>query len=72
MSKVPSIFNEGQPNALNQDNAQVRWCLERCKKCHSLVTLQVLANDIPCFLKCMVCDEQHIYSEEDLKEMNLL
>jgi len=72
MSKVPSIFNEGQSNALTPDNAQVRWCVERCKKCKSLVTLMILASDIPCYLKCMVCDEQHIYSEQDLEKMRLI
>lgn len=72
MSKVPSIFNENERNALTADNAQIRWCIERCKKCFSITTVMFLAKDIPSFLKCMVCNESYLYSEDDLREMNLL
>ena len=72
MSNIPSIFNEGQSNCLTPDNAQVRWCVERCKKCRSLVTVIVLASDIPCFRRCMVCDDIHLYSEDELKKMSLI
>jgi len=72
MSQVPSIFNQNLQNSLTSDNARIQWCIEECKKCSSLVTMKVLAQDKPCFLKCMVCDEMYFYTENDLKERHLL
>lgn len=71
MSQVPSIFKEGK-DALSSDNAVIQWCIERCKKCSSLATLRILAQDKPCFLKCMVCDEIYLFTEDDLKELHLI
>ena len=72
MSRVPSIYNDSKPNALRTENAQIRFCVDRCGHCNALTTIQFLANDIPCFLRCFACNTERLYSEEDLKEMHLL
>ena len=71
-NSVPSIYNEGHPHALTPENAQIRWCVQRCHKCNCLFTVQLLANDIPTAYKCMSCDTLYMYNENELKNMGVL
>jgi hypothetical protein len=50
-----SMFSEGLPNSVNVDNAQIRWCRERCEKDNCIFTVQLLVDDIPVVLKCLFC-----------------
>jgi len=72
MSKVPSIYNGSNKNSITVDNAQIRWCQDRCDHCKSIFTVTIYKNDTPSAYKCMSCDKQHLFSEDELKEMHLL
>lgn len=71
MSKVPSIFHEGK-DEVNSDNAQIRHASQRCSKCNSIFTIQILKDDIPASLKCLSCNETYMYSEEELRNLGIL
>jgi hypothetical protein len=58
-----SMFSEGLPNSIHGDNAQIKWCRERCEKDNSIFTVQLLADDIPVALKCLFCGHMKHYND---------
>ena len=59
---TPSMYSEGNKNSMDE-SSQIRWCVERCPRCHSIFTVQILKDDIPAALKCMCCNELTICTE---------
>ena len=67
---MPSMFTDD----ISRDNAQIRWCQDRCKRCNSIFTVTLLKNDIPIATKCMIDTKGHgeslyIYNKYDLKNI---